>query len=190
MAEGSMGLRGLPLYCRFPAANLQYYYMKRTTPKSECGLADDAELRQALEKAGWRMTRQRAEVFAYLRSVESHPTAEQVFTAVRPRIPKLSLATVYKALEALVNAGLAAKLTDLEGRAHYDGRSDAHYHFRCQETGEVHDLPLPYDPNLLEKLAPNLVETLRRQGYRVTGHRLELVGQLERQSQKAEGKGQ
>jgi Fur family peroxide stress response transcriptional regulator len=125
------------------------------------------------------MTRQRAAVFDYLRSVESHPTADQVFNAVRPQIPKLSLATVYKALEALVDAGLAAKLTDLEGRAHYDGRSDAHYHFRCEKTGEVHDLPLQYDPRLLEKLGADVVEMLRRQGYHVTGHRLELLGQME-----------
>jgi Fe2+ or Zn2+ uptake regulation protein len=152
--------------------------MKRATAKADSCSGDEAELRQALEKAGWRMTRQRAEVFAYLRSVEHHPTAEQVFKGVRPRIPKLSLATVYKALEALVNAGLAAKLTDLESRAHYDGRSDQHYHFRCQETGEVHDLPLPYDPNLLDRVAPNLVETLRRQGFQITGHRLELVGRV------------
>jgi Fe2+ or Zn2+ uptake regulation protein len=153
--------------------------MKRLTSKSICGRAGEEELRQALEKAGWRMTRQRAAVFSFLRGVDSHPTAEQVFNAVRPHIPKLSLATVYKALEALVDAGLAAKLTDLEGRAHYDGRNDAHYHFRCEETGEVRDLPVPYDPQLVEKLGSEVLELLRRQGYRVTGHRLELIGQLE-----------
>jgi Fe2+ or Zn2+ uptake regulation protein len=158
--------------------------MRRSTTKIEGNQAGEGQLRQALEKSGWRMTRQRAAVFDYLRSVESHPTAEQVFNAVRPRIPKLSLATVYKALEALVDAGLAAKLTDLEGRAHYDGRSDAHYHFRCEETGEVHDLPLPYDPHLLDKLGAEVVEMLRRQGFHITGHRLELLGQMETPGQK------
>jgi Fur family transcriptional regulator, peroxide stress response regulator len=166
---------GLPHPVGKPKVNIG---MKRPTCKSDCPGEDEAHLRHALEKAGWRMTRQRAEVFAYLRRVECHPTAEQVFTAVRTRIPKLSLATVYKALEALVDVGLAGKLTDLEGRAHYDGRSDAHYHFRCAETGEVHDLPIPYDPTLLDKVAPGLVEQLRCHGYQVTGHRLELIGAL------------
>jgi DNA-binding winged helix-turn-helix (wHTH) protein len=32
---------------------------------------------------------------------------------------------------------------------------------------------------LLDKVAPNLVETLRRQGYQITGHRLELIGQFD-----------
>ena len=140
---------------------------------------EETELRNALEKAGWRMTRQRSAVFEYLRCAHCHPTAEQVFQAVRPDIPRLSLATVYKALEALVDAGLVGKLTDQHGLAHYDGRRDPHYHFRCVETGEVRDLPIPFDPTLLDKLAPDLVEDLRRQGFQVTGHRLELLGQFD-----------
>jgi Fe2+ or Zn2+ uptake regulation protein len=138
--------------------------------------AEAVDLRQALEKAGWRFTRQRAAVFAYLRSVDCHPTAEQVFAAVRREIPNISLATVYKALEALVDAHVAARLPDGPGPARYDGRADAHYHLRCERTGQVRDLPLTYDPELIAKLAPHLVESLHRQGFEITGHRLELVG--------------
>jgi uncharacterized protein len=32
------------------------------------------------------------------------------------------------------------------GPTRYDGRSEPHYHLRCERTGEVMDLPLPYDP--------------------------------------------
>ena len=136
-------------------------------------------LRQALERAGRRFTRQRAEVFAYLRSVDTHPTAEQVFAAVRRAIRNISLATVYNALEALVEAGLAARLADdAGGPVRYDGRSQPHYHLRCQRTGQVRDLPLDYDPALVQRLAPGLVEQLRRQGFDVTGHRLEIVGRF------------
>jgi Fe2+ or Zn2+ uptake regulation protein len=136
----------------------------------------EAELRQALEKVGWRLTRQRAAVFSYLRSTLTHPTAEQVYTAVRQTIPHISLATVYKALETLVEAGLAAKLADASGAARYDCRSDNHYHLRCCRTGEVRDLPTVYDPQLPDKLDPKLIEALRRQGFHITSHRLELVG--------------
>src|SRR5437764_11326388 len=89
-----------------------------------------SELRQALARAGWRFTRQRAAVFDYLRAVDSHPTAEDVYTAVRHEIPTISLATVYKALEALVDAKLAAKIAHADGPARYDCRSDSHYHIR------------------------------------------------------------
>jgi len=138
--------------------------------------AGDLELRKALEHAGWRCTRQRAAVFAFLRGVESHPTAEQVFCAVRRDLPHVSLATIYKALDALVEAGLAQRIAGGPGPARYDARTDAHYHLRCECTGEVRDLPLRYDAQLLDRLAPNLADWLREQGFELTGHRLELVG--------------
>jgi Fur family peroxide stress response transcriptional regulator len=139
-------------------------------------LPEESDLRLALERTGRRYTRQRASVCAYLRSVMFHPTAEQVFAAVRRQLPRIGLGTVYKALEALVAAGVASRLDSAAGPARYDGRSDAHYHYRCDRTGEVCDLPMSYDPRLLEKIAPDLVDELRGRGFVVTGHRLELVG--------------
>ena len=148
-----------------------------STPTSGC-LAGDEELRQALEKAGRRFTKQRAAVFRYLHSVETHPTAEQVFAAVRRSLPHISLATVYKALDSLVAAGVASRLTSEDGTARYDGRSDSHYHLRCLKTGQVRDLPLDYDPGLIERLAPQLTQWLREQGFELIGHRIELLGQF------------
>ena len=52
-----------------------------------------------LEAAGCRYTTQRAAVFGFLERVKTHPTAEEVYLAVRRALPRISLATVYKALE-------------------------------------------------------------------------------------------
>jgi Fur family transcriptional regulator, peroxide stress response regulator len=139
---------------------------------------EERNLRGALEQAGWRFTRQRAAVFACLRATQGHPTAEQVFAAVRQHLPHISLATVYKALEALVDARVANRISGDTGPTRYDGRSEPHYHLRCQCTDQVMDLPLPYDPDLLDKLDPQLVDSLRQQGFEITGHRLELVGRF------------
>ena len=135
-------------------------------------------LRKALEGAGMRCTPQRLAIYDELTSAVHHPTAEEVFQSVRPRIPKISLATVYKALEALVAIGAANRLTSLDGTgsARYDARGKEHYHFRCLRTGTVHDLPTRFDPDLIAKLDPKLLETLGKQGFQVTGYRLELVG--------------
>ena len=135
-------------------------------------------LREALEAAGWRCTPQRLAVYEHLAEAEHHPTAEDVYQGVKPAIPRISLATVYKALEALVASGLAAKLTSVDGSARYDARRDHHYHLRCLRSGAVEDLPTPYDPDLIAKIDPALVNELEQKGFRVTGYRLELVGWL------------
>lgn len=134
----------------------------------------------ALESAGWRCTAQRLAVYDYLARAEHHPTAEDVYHAVKRGIPKISLATVYKALDALVASGLATKLTAGDGSARFDARRDHHYHVRCLRSGAVHDLPTPFDPKLIDKLDPNLTQSLEEQGFRVTGYRLELVGYFDR----------
>lgn len=118
-------------------------------------------------------------MFDYLRSVETHPTAEDVYRAVREQIPNISLATVYKALEALVESHLAAKLAYADGAARYDYRCDHHYHIRCLKTGQVRDLDVPFDKKLIDKLDPQLVESLREQGFHVTDYHLELLGHFE-----------
>jgi Fe2+ or Zn2+ uptake regulation protein len=138
------------------------------------------EVREALAAAGCRFTAQRGAVWSYLASVEDHPTAEQVYRAVRRRVPQISLATVYNALEALVAARLATKITSGDGSARYDCRGEDHYHLRDVETGEVRDLPAEFDRELLDKLDPRLCERLAAQvGFTVTGYRLEVLGRFE-----------
>jgi Fur family peroxide stress response transcriptional regulator len=137
---------------------------------------DTDGLRTALEAAGWRCTRQRSAVYECLSRADCHPTAEDVYRGVKAALPRISLATVYKALEALTAAGLATKLTAGDGSARYDARSDDHYHLRCLRSGAVQDLATPFDPELVARLDPGLLRDLRRQGFHVTGYRLELLG--------------
>lgn len=97
-------------------------------------------LRDALEANGQRFTEQRAAVYRYLCGSTSHPTADEVFTAVRGQIADISLATVYKALETLVTCGLAQKLPYGDDSARYDARTDDHFHARCLRCGKVRDV--------------------------------------------------
>lgn len=127
-------------------------------------------LREALEASGQRFTEQRAAVFRHLACSDAHPTADEVFLAVRGDLPGISLATVYKSLETLVGCGLAVKLTYSDGSARYDGRTDPHHHARCQTCGAVMDI----DGTLSDEQLHHL--RARADGFQVTGYRLELSG--------------
>ncbi|HSG09139.1 MAG TPA: transcriptional repressor [Longimicrobiales bacterium] len=131
---------------------------------------DEQVLREALEASGQRFTEQRVAVFRFLASTESHPSADEVFLAVRKKLPGISLATVYKSLETLVGCRLAVKLTYSDGSARYDGRTDPHHHARCVSCGRVADIRGSIPDRELASLRE------RAKGFTVTGYRLELSG--------------
>lgn len=132
--------------------------------------SSDQLLRQALEASGQRFTEQRAAVYRFLAGTDVHPTAEEVFRAVREDRPGISLATVYKSLETLVGCGLAVKLSFADHSSRYDGRTDPHHHARCVVCEQVLDVP--------GQISSDEIEALRRETARftVTGYRLELTG--------------
>ncbi len=127
------------------------------------------ELRAKLDSRGGHLTRQRAAVFAYLSRVDHHPTAEEVFLAVKHDLPKISLATVYKNLEALVACRAASKLGYGDAAARYDIRTDHHYHTRCLACGRINDL----DP-VSEVDLGHLIKAPA--GFTIKDLRLELAG--------------
>lgn len=138
--------------------------------KSMSNETPETVLREALEASGQRFTEQRAAVFGYLRATKSHPTADEVFVHVRGQVPGISLATVYKSLETLVGCGLAVKLSNGDGSARYDGRTDDHHHVRCLACDRILDLPNRVDGDEVARLEASAP------GFRVTGYTLELVG--------------
>ena len=126
-------------------------------------------LREKLGPRGQHVTGQRAAVFDYLSRVEHHPTAEEVFRHVRRKLPRISLATVYKNLEALVACGAITRLTYGDAAARYDIRTDHHYHTRCLNCGGLWDLDAARGARLLEQIKPH-------PGFEVRDYRLELLG--------------
>lgn len=136
----------------------------------------EAELRTALEANGQRFTNQRLIVYRYLAEQEKvgyHPTAEDAFRGVRPEMPSISLATVYKSLEVLEQCGLIRKLVvGGEGRAHYDFRVDAHHHARDLTSGRIFDVEGELDPKALAGLR-------KPKGFKVVNYHIEIEGYFE-----------
>jgi Fe2+ or Zn2+ uptake regulation protein len=137
----------------------------RTRPRAP---ALPTEAQRPLDRIGQRSTRQRQAVYEYLRGVHHHPTAEDVYLAVQRRVPRVSLATVYNALELLVRTGLASKLTYGDSAARYDIRTDVHSHARCLACGRVDDVEATP--------AARWLRTIRPRNFTATGFRFEVLG--------------
>lgn len=99
-----------------------------------------AALRDAFHAAGMRLTRQRSAIYNELRGRFDHPDVESLFRAVKPRIPQLSLFTVYRTVNALESAGLVWRVATWKGHARYDGHVEAHAHFLCETCSRLDDV--------------------------------------------------
>ncbi|RMF54443.1 transcriptional repressor [Candidatus Woesearchaeota archaeon] len=88
---------------------------------------------------GTRTTCQRIKILDYLKSVKTHPTAEEIYKAVRKDLPAISLATVYRNLNLLVDQGIIFKLM-VKNEAHFDAGKCSHQHFICRNCGEIIDI--------------------------------------------------
>ncbi|MGQ9921505.1 MAG: Fur family transcriptional regulator [Desulfobacca sp.] len=126
-----------------------------------------------------RYSRQRDIILEEVLRDKTHPSAQEVFDRVRPRLPKISLGTVYRNLEQLAAHGLIRKLELPGEQRRFDGDVSEHYHIRCLVCGRVDDV---YGPPLtdLPKLFPAL------QDYTILGHHLEFIGVCPSCRQKAD----
>lgn len=89
-----------------------------------------------------RNTTQRYAVLDYLRSTTSHPSAEEVYSAVRKKLPRISLATVYRNLDVLCQSG-AATMIEYDDIRRYDGNPEPHAHIKCRECARISDITVP-----------------------------------------------
>jgi Fur family peroxide stress response transcriptional regulator len=99
-------------------------------------------LAEKLKRFGLRATPQRLAILAFLEGNTSHPSAEEIFRELKPRLPSLSLATVYGTLEVLRREGEIQELTIDSERKRFDPDPKPHNHFLCRSCGRVYDLPV------------------------------------------------
>ncbi|HJB65164.1 MAG TPA: transcriptional repressor [Candidatus Mailhella merdavium] len=116
-----------------------------------------------------RMTRQRMLILEELRSMCSHPTAEELYSRVRTRMPHISLSTVYRNLELLASAKEILRLDSAGTIRRFDGNITPHRHIQCTRCGKVVDLPADCCST------PDLSK-INVEGFSVTGVRVEFEG--------------
>ncbi len=89
-----------------------------------------------------RGSKQREVILRILQSTDIHPTADWIYEQARKLIPNISLGTVYRNLNILIEEGLI-KEVDIQGTtsARYDANLEPHHHFICLICNSVYDLP-------------------------------------------------
>ncbi|MFT4150874.1 MAG: Fur family transcriptional regulator [Paracoccaceae bacterium] len=121
------------------------------------------------EAKGLRMTDQRRTVARVIGEATDHPDVEELYARASAADPKISLATVYRTVKLFEEAGILDRLEFGDGRARYeDAERDHHDHLIDVTSGEVIEFVDPEIEVLQEKIAARL-------GYRLIGHRLELL---------------
>lgn len=121
-----------------------------------------------VEKQFQRNTPQRRAILEELKRLMTHPTAGELYEAVKKHFPKISLGTVYRNLELMTEMGVIQKL-DMAGKeARYDADIESHLHVRCVHCSRVADLG---------STPPEKVEyDSERTGWKILEQRLEYVG--------------
>lgn len=85
-------------------------------------------------------SRQRELIYNQVMNNPIHPTADEVYSALKKDNPNLSLGTVYRNLNMLSELGMLQKLSIADGSDRFDGRTDKHLHMVCDKCGKVFDI--------------------------------------------------
>ena len=95
--------------------------------------------RQYLKNRGMLHSKQREQILDVFLKAEKHPTVNDIYELVRKKNPKIGLATVYRTMEVIYDAGLARKIGFGDGIKHYEHKykHQHHHHLVCLKCGKV-----------------------------------------------------
>lgn len=129
-----------------------------------------ATTRQLISQSGQRVTSQRALLLELLRQRQGHLDADELYRMAKKKQPRLSLATVYRALRLFKGLGLVEELHFAEEHHHYEQRPQReHYHLVCLGCGCIEEFESPRITQLKEEMA-------REKDFEISGADIHLTG--------------
>lgn len=128
------------------------------------------QLSGRIASGGRRLTRQRVVVAEALASARRALSAQELYERLRPAHPSIGRATVYRALEAQVEDGMASRFErDGHVSAYIACDAEHHHHLVCTRCQRVEDLSE-------EVVAPLLSSVQRRHEFQVDHAALDFYG--------------
>lgn len=114
-------------------------------------------------------SRQRQAIMDYLASTKDHPTAETIYAQVKKDNPKISLGTVYRNLNLLVEMGEIQKISTSDSFEHYDADTSSHGHYYCRLCHRVMDLDIYPEPDQILAVSGTGIGSVERASLLFTG---------------------
>lgn len=105
-----------------------------------------------LKSRNIKVTPQRLAIYNVLYQTTEHPSAEKIYQHLLPTHPTMSLATIYKTLDALKKAELVTELNAGGDSFRYDANTHSHPHAMCLVCNEVYDLHTHLLDDLMDKI--------------------------------------
>lgn len=121
-------------------------------------------------------------IFEFVRSTGAHPTAQEVYHALKRKIPSLSLGNTYRNLAVLVEEGRIEQRTFSDGVERYDAVTGLHYHFLCRNCGTVSDFAMPFQEHVV-------AAAQKYTGNTIDGHTIQFHGICHECNKKKKAKG-
>lgn len=111
-------------------------------------------------------------VLSVVRAASNHPTALDVYEAVKKQRPRIGLASVYRLLHQLVDQGYIKELGKSEEACRYDGQTARHDHAVCTNCGALIDISQE-----IELSQKDLQRAAEAAGLELISHEIRLYGQ-------------
>lgn len=112
-------------------------------------------LGQYLKNKGMLSSKQREQILDVFLKTEKHPTIDDLYHLVRKKNSKIGLATVYRAMKVICDAGLAREADFGDGfrRFEHKYQRQHHDHLVCLKCGTVIEVTSLEIEKLQDKLA-------------------------------------
>ncbi|HCD64584.1 MAG TPA: transcriptional repressor [Alphaproteobacteria bacterium] len=126
-------------------------------------------IREKFEKAQIRVTPQRALIVETIMESSDHPDADLIYRRAIQKDSSVSVATTYRTLNLLEEAGILRKLNMQDGKVRYEIEREDHNHLVDVENERIHEFKD-------ERLGALMREIVGNMGYDVESFRVEVVG--------------
>jgi Fur family peroxide stress response transcriptional regulator len=96
--------------------------------------------RELCQENGIAVTHQRQVLYEVMKTMQGHPSPEEVYARVKKKVPAISLATVYKNIHLFVESGVFREVSMHHGSLRLEMNDEAHHHMVCSKCKAITDI--------------------------------------------------